>query len=236
MKLILVLALGVFCCGAQICVAKDSPSGSAYEKKLKNVPAAELPVEAAAIIKQAKARDWGHTTIDVVKAAVGINPAAAPAIVAAIAKAVPDMAAVAAETAAAEQPKQAVAIARAAAVAAPTKVSKIVAAVCRAVPNEYRAVALAVSEAVPGSGKEVLKGVAAALPSLKPGIDKNLAAYSGNTAAILDQAASSGANGTTPLPRGPSVGPPYVPYSGTVGTITPNTTTEVPPGHRYEQP
>jgi hypothetical protein len=234
MKYIFLLVLGVFCFGAQFCFG-STPS-TVYQKQLGKVPAAELPASAADIIKGVKAREWGHTTVGVVKAAVAINPAAAPSIVGAIAKAVPEMAAVAAETAAAEQPKQACAIARAAAVAAPRKVSKIVAAVCRVVPNEYRAVALAVTEAVPSSGKEVLKGVAAAVPEIKPGIDRHLVAYNGNTAAILDQVASGSANGTTPLPRGPSVGPPYVPYSGTVGTITPNTTTEVPPGKRYEQP
>ncbi len=236
MKLLSVLALSVLFCGAQICIADDSPWSRVYQKKLSQGPAAELPAAAADIVKKAKARDWGHTTVDVVKAATAINPAAAPAVVGAIARAVPEMAAVAAETAAGEQPKLASAIARAAAVAAPGKVAKIVAAVCRAVPNDYRAVALAVSEAVPGSGKEVLKGVAAAVPSIRPGIDKNLAAYNGNTAAFLDQVASANRNGTAPLTRGPSIGPPYVPYSGTVGTITPNTTTEVPPGHRYEQP
>ena len=177
---------------APICFAKDAPKTNPFRETLASVPAAEMPAQAADLVLHAKNRDRAATTVDVVKAAVGINPAAAPAIVAAISKAVPNMASVAAGTAAAEQPKQAAAIAKAAAAAAPSNVRKIVTSVCRAVPSEYRNVAVAVSEVAPGAGKEILEGIAAAFPDMKPSIEQALAVYGGNVpsvADVLDQAA-----------------------------------------------
>jgi hypothetical protein len=164
-------------------------------------------------------------------------------VVSAISRAVPDMAAMAAGTAAAEQPKQASVIAKAAAAAAPAKAGKIVVAICRAVPTDYRSVAIVVAQTVPGSAKEVLKAVASAIPELKVGIEKALAAYTGNTisvAAVLDQANNPQASMETTKgssPRGPTVGPPFIPLSGTVTTVTPATSGEVPTGGRdYAKP
>ena len=223
--------------------AKDSTTPSRYQSALEGVPAAELPAKAADMVKQVKARDWANTTVGVTKSAVTINPAAAPAVVGAIARSVPDMAAVAAGTAAAEQPKQAAAIAKAAAAAAPAKAGKIAAAVCRAVPNDYKAIATAVAQAVPGSSKEVLQAVASAVPELKPGLEKALASYTGgtmNVAAVLDQAsASKDGSGISsgPPPRGPTVGPPFIPLSGTPASISPATSGQVPTGGRdYAHP
>ena len=241
---------------------KDAPKANPFNQTLSAVPAAELPAKAADLVLQAKSRNRNATTIDVVKAAVGINPAAAPAIVGAIARSVPDMASVAAGAAAAEQPKQASAIAKAAAAAAPAKAGKIVAAVCRAVPNEYRNIAVAVSQAVPTAGREIVTAVAAALPDLKPGIDKTLAGYGGgvvSVASTLDQAAvvaktstasAAGASvaaptATTPgvaagsptVARGPTVAPPYFPLTSTPTNVTTSTSGEVPEGGRnYAKP
>src|SRR2546427_5050844 len=111
MKRIAIMALSVIWLGAASSFAADS----AFKEILAHVPAAELPARAAVLIKDTKARDREAVTLDVVKTAVALNPAAAPVIVSAIARAVPDMAATAAGVAAAEQPKQAAAIARAAA-------------------------------------------------------------------------------------------------------------------------
>jgi hypothetical protein len=93
---------------------KEAPKANPFSKILTAVPAAELPAKAADLVSQAKPVDRQEATINVVKAALGINPAAAPAIVGAIARAVPEMASIAAGAAAAEQPKQAAAIAKAA--------------------------------------------------------------------------------------------------------------------------
>src|SRR5258706_8065242 len=145
MRHITMIALGMICLGAVNLLAKDGQKASSVIETLSGVPAAELPAKAAQLVKEAKARERETTTINVVKAALAMNPAAAPAIVGAISRAVADMAPVAAGTAAAEQPSQSCAIAKAAAAAAPSQAAKIVVAVCRAVPNEYRCIAIAVS-------------------------------------------------------------------------------------------
>jgi hypothetical protein len=262
MKTIVAIVLSVAFLTAFNSFAKDASKASPFNETLAAAPAAELPATAADLVTQAKSRDRQATTINVVKSAVTINPAASPAIVGAIARAVPDMAPTAAGTAAAQLPKQAAAIAKAAAAAAPSKAGKIVVAVCRAVPNEYRNIAVAVSEAVPGSGKDILNAVAAALPGLKPGIEQTLATSGGNVASVgtaLDQAARispapSGAAGyaavpavtatgpgsggvLAPMVRGPAVGPPYIPLTTTPTNVTPGTSGIVPPGGRnYAQP
>jgi hypothetical protein len=217
--------------------AKDS-----ITQQLNSVPAAELPASAANLVKQAKARDWGKTTVEVVKSAVQINPAAAPAVVGAIARSVPEMAHVAAEIAATEQPKQAAAIAKAAAAAAPTKAGKIVTSVCRAVPSEYQSVAVAVSQAAPGSSREVLKAVASVNPDLKPSIEGALERQTSGTLPVANTLQTAAGQGrppvaSGPLPKGPTIEPPFVPIPNTPTTITPATSGEVPPGGRnYAKP
>ena len=249
MRIITSIAISVALLGACNAFGKDAPKAKPFNQVLTAVPAAELPAKAADLVSQAKPRDRQTTTIEVVKAAVGINPAAAPAVVGAIARAVPDMAAIAAGTAAAEQPKQANAIAKAAAAAAPAKAGKIVTAVCRAVPNEYRSIAVTVSQVTPSAGNEIVRGVAAAVPTLKPQIERTLAAngYASvvSVAGTLDQAATvvaSAADPVTdvaraPMVRGPAVGPPYIPLTGTPTNVTSGTSGEVPEGGRnYAQP
>ncbi len=242
MKHITSVALSVAFLMACNSFGKDAPKANPFNEVLAAVPAAELPAKAADLVVQAKSRDRQATTADVVKAAVMINPAAAPAIVGAIARAVPEMASVAAGAAAAELPKQASAIAKAATAAAPSQAAKIVVAVCRAAPNQYRNIAIAVSEAAPTAGKAIVNAVATALPELKPYIEQTLAAYGGNVYSVgytLDQATrapqtattSGSAPLTTPMTpqttpsvflgaRGPAVGPPYIPLSGTTTNVT----------------
>jgi len=257
MKNIASITLSVVFLAACSSFGKDALKANPFNEVLSTVPAAELPAKAADLVLHAKARDRQAATINVVKGAVGINPAAAPAIVGAIARAVPEMASVAAAAAAAEQPKLASAVAKAAAAAAPSKAGKIVTAVCRAVPNEYRNIAAAVSQVVPASGKEILNAVAAALPDLKPGVERVLAGYGGGSPSVvnaLDQAArafpastasvagapvlassaapTAVAGGTAPGPRGPAVGPPYVPLTTTPTNVTSGTSGEVPEGGR----
>jgi hypothetical protein len=184
-----------------------------------------------------------------VESAVKVNPAAAPAIVGAVSKSVPDMAALAAGTAAKQQPKLAAAITKAAVGAAPSKVSKIVTAVCRAVPAEYRNISLAAAEVAPTSGKEILTAVAAAIPEMKQGIDKSLSSYNVTGAPAVAMAIDKASVGTTttastsgspaagPLPQAPTLGGPYLPLSGTPGTIDTTTATNVPAGGRtYASP
>jgi len=262
MKKIIVVALSVAWLASSSSFGKDAPKANSYQEVLTAVPSAELPAKAADLVLHAKSRERQATTINVVKAAVAVNPAAAPAIVGAIARAVPDMAATAAGTAAAQQPKQASAVAKAAAAAAPAQAGKIVTAVCRAVPNEYRNIAVAVAQVNPGAGKEIVSAVAAARPDLKPSLEQTLAVYGGSpvsVAATLDRAASvpsvsasADVGAVTPLApapaapataasapraRGPAVGPPYIPLTTTPTNVTPSTSGDIPTGGRdYARP
>jgi len=245
MKQIAILALGAFLAAPLSSFGKDAVKAGPFQTTLSSVPAAEMPAKAADLVKQTKAREWGTRTVDVVKSALAINPAAAPAVVAAIAKAVPEMASIAAGTAASEQPAQAAAITKAAVAAAPSKAGKVVTAVCRAVPAQYRNVALAASEAAPTAAKEILSGVGVAIPELRSGIDRALASYQGTippVAASLETAsattvAANGDKAAGPLPKGPTQGPPYTPLSGTPTSLTPSSSGLLPPGGRsYAEP
>jgi hypothetical protein len=215
---------------------------------LKSLPAPELPVRAGELVKQARSGNREATAIEVTKAGVAINPASAPIIVGAIARAVPQVAALSASVAAAELPAQAPAITRAAASAAPTAVGQIVAAVCRVVPNQFRAIAVAASEAVPGSSRQILSGIGEAFPDLKPAIERALAGGSapaiGSTVSTLQPATATVTASFTAPPvvagsapgaaglRGPVIGPPYIPLSGTSTNVNPGTSGDQPPGGR----
>lgn len=187
---------------------------------LSTVSPAELPAKSAELVSQADSKNRIEATANVVKAAVGLNPAAAAAIVGTIAQSTPEMASVAAATAVTLVPEQALAIARAAAAAAPSQAGKIVEAVCRIVPSAYQVVANAVAEVAPGQGKAILAGVSAAIPALQEPIGKVLAASTGSTPSVSDVlgqvspvTATAGLN--TPISSAaitPAVhfGPPYV--------------------------
>jgi hypothetical protein len=241
MKLVASLALCALAIFTLSSSAADSPAKS-VRQTLSAVPMAELPAKAADIVRNAKVRDRGFVTVDVVEAALAINPNAAPTVVAAIAKAVPDMASIAAGKAAELRPNRAAEIGRAAAAAAPSKAAKIAAAVSRAAPAEYRNVAVAVAHAAPGNGAQILRAIASVFPELKPAIDGALAANLKTTptvASVLDSAkpvtvTDSGAvaaDGTPPV-RGPAVAPPYVPGSGSGPNVTTSTSGTVPRGGR----
>lgn len=250
----ILLSVGfLFACNS---FGKEAPKANPFHKILTAVPAAELPAKAADLVFQAKPADRQETTMNVVKAALGINPAAAPAIVGAIARAVSEMASVAAGTAAAEQPKQAAAIAKAAAAAAPVQVGAIVEAVCRAVPKEYRSIAIAVSQVAPGAGKQIVSAVSSAVPEMRPSIERVLAGYDGKVVSVagtLEQAATVAQSKTAselapltvmsrsssptvlagaPIVRGPAVGPPYIALTTTPTNVTSGTSGEVPDGGR----
>lgn len=183
---------------------------------LSSVTAMELPAKAAELVAQADAKNIRQTTIDVVKAAVGLNPASAAVIVGAIAQASPEMAATAAVTAISLLPKQAAVIARAAAAAAPKQAGKIVEAICRLMPSAYQDVAKAVAEVAPDASREILAGIAAGIPSLRGSINKVLASYNGAVPSVgtaLTQVTHSETADTITLasarafdmPRGPTL-------------------------------
>jgi hypothetical protein len=219
---------------------------------LSKATAAELPAKSAELVLNASARERAQTTMDAVKAAVPLNPAAAPAIVGSIAQACPDMAAIAAATAITMVPDQAAAIASAAAAAVPAKAGKIVEAMCHVLPAQYQKIANAVAEAVPGAGKDILTGVSAAIPALKDPIKQVLLGYNGNVpsvSSVLDQVKSTTQltaattlplNQTTmnsPILADPVSGPPYVPNPPHYNNLNPGSGNQVPVGGRnYASP
>jgi hypothetical protein len=209
--------------------AGDASTANPYFGTLSTVSPAELPAKSAALVSQADSKSRTEATINVVKAAVGLNPAAAAAIVGTIAQSAPEMASVAAATAVALVPDQAIAIAHAAAAAAPAQAGKIVEAVCRVVPNSYKAVAAAVAGVAPGQAKAILAGVAAAIPALQDPINTVLAGSSGNTASVNEVLNTVAAN----LPvAAPQFGPPYVGIPQSPVNLDPGNGGQVPTGGR----
>jgi hypothetical protein len=214
---------------------------------LKSVPLAELPAKAADLVAAANPKTQTQTTIDVVKSAIGLNPAAVTAIVGSIAITTPQMAAVAAATAAGLLPKQVAEIAQAAAAAAPKQAGKIVEAVCRVAPESYHAIALAVAEVAPKSAREILAGVAAALPQLKDAITSALAEFKDTAASVklilaqVDKASLTLAATGKPTTVRPNVhpipGPGFVPPPPTPVILDPGQNSQVPDGGRnYANP
>lgn len=230
--------------------AGETPTVGSYLAALSTTTQAELPAKAADLVARASAKQQSQTTVDVVKAAVGLNPAAAPAIVGSIAQTTPAMAAIAASTAAGLVPGQATAIARVAAAAAPGQAGKIVEALCRVLPGSYQELAKAVAEMAPGASKDILGGVAAAIPSLKEPINKILLASKDaipSVNSVLEQVKADVAAAAllAPTPNGrfakagvnPVVTPPYVPPPASPVNLDPGSGGQVPPGGRvYSQP
>jgi hypothetical protein len=214
------LSFAVFVLAASQANAADLRTQNPYNKVFAALAATEYPAEAAARVKQADVSKQASVTVLVIRAALGLSPASAPAVAAGIAREVPEMAAMAAYTAAAEQPKQAVAIATAVAAAAPAQAGKIVSHICTVLPSQYRIIALAVAKVAPDSSREILDAVAESNPALKASIDQSLAGQHGNldlaaVAATLDRAENtnrlSGVGGqpyTTPGPQ------PIIPPGG----------------------
>ena len=238
MKRLLIYALSIGCLNSGTAFDGEPTFSTSFQQALGAVPSAELPAKALEILKNAEPSERLTTTTEVTKGAVAINPAAAPNIVGTIARALPELAAVAAGTAAAEKPKQATAIARAAVAAAPSQTSKIVAAICRAVPKEYRSIAITAAQIVPDSANDILRAVASSIPELNPGLEDALAVYSGrliSVATVLDQVSDAKINPRSlgeASSRGPTMAPPFIPISSTVRTISPNSSGEVPIGGR----
>ena len=224
--------------------AGDTHSANPFFGTLSTVSPAELPAKSAELVSQAGSKNRLETTADVVKAAVGLNPAAAAAIVGTIAKSTPEMASVAAATAVALVPNQAISIAHAAAAAAPSEAGKIVEAVCRVVPNAFKAVANTVAGVAPGEGKAILAGISAAIPALQEPIGKALAASNVANPSVSDVlgqvssiATASYASAGLPVSAAPTPGPPYVAPPNTPINLQPANGGEVQTGGRiYSNP
>jgi hypothetical protein len=240
----LVCALVALSLGAVFTVqASDDKSPSPSFAVLSKATQIELPAKAAELVSQATPKQRQQTTIDVVKAALGLNPAAASAVVASIAHANPEVAAIAAATAASLLPDQAAEIARVAAAAAPKQAGQIVAAVCRVAPKSYKEIASAVAEAAPDQGKQILTGLASAMPTLQGPLNKFIATYGGNNSptvsTVLNQVQPTPESQAPPAPSSgsvvlapPTYGPPYVIPPGSHINLDPGSGVPVTPGGR----
>jgi hypothetical protein len=247
MKIPGALALA-FALGCGIAAANDKHDATALKETLGKVPAPEVPAKAADLVSQADANGRDAYAADVVRASLKRNPTMATAIVGSISRKSPETAPTVAATAAGIQPKQVKLIAQAAAAAAPAKAGEIVKAVCKVVPSAYREVALAVAQVAPKAAKEILVGLSEALPALKGPIDQAISSYNGQSllvAPVLDRIAPADTTlAAIPAPvtrppspplRGPIIGGPYVPPSGTATNVPPNGG-DVPPGGRDYSP
>ena len=244
-KVISLLSIGSLIVFNYSATAADSTAISSLNA-LKSVPLAELPAKAASLVIAADEASQTKAVQEIVKAAVGLNPAAVLAIVGSIATESPASAATAAATAAALLPKQAAQIAQTAAAAAPKQVGKIVEAVCRVVPKDYKAVAIAVSSVVSGSTKEILAAVIAAVPDQSANLQLALASYKGQAPSVnmvLSKSTPRIASSQTPSvlavaqainPR-PTPAPP--PVAPTPIVLDPGSSTAVPGGaYQYANP
>lgn len=226
-------------------MAADTNSANPFLGELSKTTALELPAKSAKLVTQAPAKTQAQATADVVKAAVGLNPASAGAVVGTIAQAVPEMAPIAAGTAVSLVPNQAASIARVAAAAAPAQAGKIVEAVCRVLldKSKFKEVALAVAESAPDQTKDILSGVSAAIPALQSPLAKIMAGVTDkNTltvATVLDQVPSTldlaaagpaATAGAQPALAGPTFGAPYVPPAGSHQNLDPGSGGDVPTG------
>ena len=225
MKHMMILATLASLLAADQAPAVDATKPAAVRQMLSRTPLAEIPGKAAELVKSAAPADRPAAVRNALRAALELNPTLVPMLVAAIARAVPDLTEMAAESAAVLQPKMATTVAKAAASAAPLAAGRIAGAICRAVPKDYRNVSIAVAQAVPGSDREILAALAAAFPALKPAIEDALLRSPGgalSVSVVLDSSravdlrviagsASAAAAREQLTPSQPSIGPAFVP-------------------------
>ena len=210
----------------------------------------EMPAQAAHQVADAKASQRADITKAVVVKAMAQKSVIAPALVGAIAKSSPEMAAVAAVTAVQQDSKQIGEITVAAVSAAPAQAGKIVAAICEKFPTKFNLVAMAAHQAAPQADKEILAAVSASVPAVKPFIAQaTSSSFSGVIGEVQNLVAITSKNlGVTPdnflaqnnttaatpsyvpLAAGPIVGPPANNPGGTPVIVTPTSTGVVTPG------
>lgn len=170
----------------------NTPARSAdHTAALLNVPPTELPDRIVQMVLATPESERRNTTVQLVRTSARLRPGAILPVIAAVARATPELAATAAETAASEHRKLATYIAQVAVANATNKCRQIVAGVCRAAPEQVKAVACAVAELEPNLGHEILAGVSDAFPHLAPYISEVLAEYQGTVPSvrlILDRA------------------------------------------------
>jgi len=129
------------------------------------ITAIEVPAQAAHQVAEAQSNLRADVTKSVVTKAVVKNPTIAGAIVSAIAKENPEVAAVAAVAAAIQDSKQIAVITKAAVAAAPSQAVAIVSAMCKQFPAKSDLISAAAVEGAPEAKVNILTAAASALPS-----------------------------------------------------------------------
>jgi hypothetical protein len=224
--------------------AEQAARTNPYIEKLAQVKVPELPATCANLVSAAIAEECEAVTVDVVSAGASINAAALSSVVGAIAKARPEMSALAAATAVTHEPSLTSQIVRAAVGSAPNKAGAIVYAVCTSNPGSYRTVAAIAEQLAPAQKQQILSSVSAALPEQRSFItqaqangsaERSVAAILADASVLSSQSGLSSetlASANNFNTRGPTLGPPYQPLTGTPTSSDPSTTTNVPPGGR----
>jgi len=177
--------------GLAVSPAALASNSSDVTKSLAGATALELPAKSAALVAKAAAADKHDLTVAVVKAAIGLNPSAAVAIVSTVAHENPAMAPLAAVTAATLQHQRIAQFARAAAAGAPSEAAKIVAALIKEFPQDYGAIAIAAAQGAPEAGREILAVVADYVPALQSAVNGTVAKFAANNGNIPVQAVLS---------------------------------------------
>jgi hypothetical protein len=261
-KMITLVSCAALVAGLSISPAVLASNSTEVAKALAGTAVLELPAKAASLVAKASPEDKQNVAAAAVKAAIGLSPSAAVAVVSAVARETPAVAPVAAVTAATLQHKRIDLFTKATVAAAPTEASKIVAALIKEFPQDYGVVAVAAAQSAPSAGREILAAVAEYVPALQASIQNAIAGFGANDGnlpiqAILlqsyDQAVTSGAVAsakvstalaptTSATSGGPSLSPtvinaPFTPPTGPITTIDPSQTApQAPGGRNYSSP
>ena len=160
-----IAGLLIFCCALVLNALGDEVANSAagsvteYIATLNQGTRAELPVRVVALVRQVKPAERRAAILNVIRAAIAVNPAATTAVVSSLARAFPALAPLIAATAAKAQPAQAVEIARVAAAVSTPLAEEIRRAVCQVAPELCEKIFVAIPQGVrnatapPGGGQ-----------------------------------------------------------------------------------
>jgi hypothetical protein len=146
----------------------------AIKKVVADVPPAEIAARAADLVSQAPSADRKEVALTTVREVVSKRPATVVAVVAAIAKASPDISALVASEAAKLASDQAAAIARAAASSAPAQADLIAVAVASATPASAVKVTRSVVMVVPDQASVVSEAVVKSIPTVANDISSDV--------------------------------------------------------------
>jgi hypothetical protein len=248
--------------GITVSPAVYASESSDVNKALAGSTVLELPAKAADLVAQAPIADRQRVAVEVIKAAVGLNPSAAIAVVSTVVRENPATAPGVTLTAMTLQHERMNQIIKAAVAAAPSEASDIVAALLKGFPQDYGVIAVSAASGSPSSGREILAVVADYVPALQDSIQNAAAQFASTDGilpvqAILTQSYGQAVNNgsvTTPQAHSspgptlavapatvgkispPTLGPPFTPVPGTMSISVSQTQPQVPGGRVYSSP